>query len=252
MHPSRFSAEYVPEQDRVSVFFRIFLLIPHAIVVTAWGVAAFLTLIVAWFAVVITGRYPRALYDFHAGWLRQSAAFNGYAYLLDSRFPPFGSDPDYSTRLLIGPPQESYSRVLALFRGILYIPVYIVAYALQIVATLGAFLAWFAELFTGKLPRGLFDMIVLGVSYQVRSYVYLFMLDDQFPAFTDNAADELPRGGGGGYGLPTTASSPTAAPPAAPEAPVGVGSAPPPNPEERRDDPPPSSTGLTGGDPLAG
>lgn len=253
MHPTRFSAEYVESHNRASVFFRLFLIIPHAIVISLWGIAAFLTLIVAWFALVITGKYPRGLYDFHAGFLRQIAAYSGYAYLLDSRFPPFGSDPDYSTRLLIGPPQESYSRVLALFRAFTYIPVYIIAYALGIVAMLGAFIAWFAELFTGKLPKSIYDMTVLGVSYQTRSYAYLFMLDDQFPPFQDNAAGELPKGGAGSFGLPATESSPTPAPPAAPEAPVSVGSAPPPRPEDRRDDPPaPPAGGLSSGDPLAG
>lgn len=256
MHPSRFSAEYVEPQNRLSVFFRLLLVIPHMIVVSLWGFAAFFTLVIAWFALVITGKYPRGLYDFHAGLLRQVTAVNGYYYLLDSTFPPFGSDPEYSTKLLVGPPQESYSRVLALFRGFMIIPVAIIAYAMNLVATVGALIAWFAELFTGKLPRGIHDMIVLGLSYQSRAAAYVFMIDDQFPPFTDNAAGELPKGGSGhdAFGLPASASSPTAAPPAAPESPVSVGtSAPPPKPEDRRDDPPGSpSGGMSSGDPLGG
>ena len=238
MHPTRFAAEYRETHSRVSVFFRLFLLIPHAIVVGLWGFVAFLTLIVAWFAVVITGKYPRGLYDFHAGFLRQMAAYSGYAYLLDDRFPPFSSDPDYSTRLLIGPPQESYSRVLALFRGILYIPVYIISYALGIVAFIGAFVAWFAELVTGKLPHAIYEMTVLGVSYQTRSYVYLFMLDDQFPPFIDNAAGEVagPKDGGSLPYAPPPVAAPTAAAPAAPESMAS----------------PLQGSGLKGGDPLAG
>lgn len=236
MHPTRFAAEYRERHNRLSVLFRIVLIIPHAFVLMAWGIAAFLTLIVAWFALVLTGRYPRGLYDFHAGFLRQSAAYSGYAYLLDDRFPPISNDPDYSTRLLIGPPQESYSRLMALFRGLLYIPVYVIAYALGLVAMLGAFCAWWVELFTGKLPRGLYDMTVLGVSYQTRSYAYLFMLDDQFPPFLDNAADEqVAAGPQHGGGLPVSPSSPTAAAPAAPESMAQ----------------PAQGTGLSGGDPLA-
>lgn len=235
MHPTRFAADYKEDQSRLTAFFRIFMIIPHAIVLSLWGCAAFLTLIVAWFAIVITGKYPQGLYDFHAGFLRQSAAFSGYCYLLDSEFPPFSGNPEYSTRLLVGPPQESYDRLKALFRGILYIPVYIIAYALGIVAMLGAVIAWFAEVFTGKLPRSIFDMTVLGVSYQTRSYAYLFMLDDQFPPFTDNAADELGyEPGGSGGGLPQSSGSPTSAPPAAPESLA------------------PTGGGVSGGDPLAG
>ena len=68
----------------------------------------------------------------------------------------------YPVDLNIGPPKAEYSRLKVLFRIILVIPVYIIAYAMQIVFEVGALLAWFAILVLGRQPKGLQDMIVLG------------------------------------------------------------------------------------------
>jgi hypothetical protein len=238
VHPVRFYAEHRESQSRLTTFFRLLLAIPHVVVLSLWGIAVFFTAIVAWFAVVLTGSYPRGLYDFHAGFLRFATATSGYLCLLDDRFPPFSGDPDYGVKLLIGEPQPSYDRVKALFRLILMIPVGVIAYAMGIVAQVGALIAWFIEVATGKLPRWLFDMLVLGVSYQQRAYAYYLLIDEDWPPFTDNAAEELDGGPSGGTPLP---SPTTAAPPVAPE-----------RPDVPASTAPGGGSGMTGGDPLGG
>jgi Domain of unknown function (DUF4389) len=181
-----FHAEYVERRSRLTTFFRALLAIPHAIVLYVWGIVAAIAIVIAWFALVLTARYPRGLFDFVAGFVRFSTAFYGYLYLLTDRFPPFsGETSGYPVRLEIEAPQDRYDRLKVLFRIVLAIPVFIVLYVMQIIAQLGALLAWFAIVILGRQPRGLQDMTVLGVSYQQRATAYLALLSDRWPAFTD-------------------------------------------------------------------
>jgi hypothetical protein len=187
-YPVTFKAEYVEKRSRLTTFFRLILAIPHFIVVTLYFLAAEIVVILSWFALVFTGRYPQGMYDFVAGALRYQTRVYGYALLLADPYPPFSGDPatPYPVDLVIAPPKAQYSRLKVLFRLILGIPVLIIQYAMQIVAQVGAFLAWFAIVFLGRQPKGLQDMIVLGLSYQQRATVYFALLTEDWPPFTDD------------------------------------------------------------------
>ena len=78
-----------PVRDRWSVGFRILLALPHLVMVWILGVAWLLTSVVAWFAILLTGRYPQALYEFAIGVLRWSTNVEAYLLLLHDEFPPF-------------------------------------------------------------------------------------------------------------------------------------------------------------------
>jgi hypothetical protein len=70
------------------------LAIPHFIVLLFLGLAAFLVVIFAWFAVLFTGKYPRSLFDFVEGVFRWGTRVEGYALLLvTDRYPPFSLQP---------------------------------------------------------------------------------------------------------------------------------------------------------------
>jgi hypothetical protein len=226
-----FEAEYVEKRSRLTTFFRAILAIPHIIVLYVWGLLAGLAVIIAWFALLFTGRYPQSIYDFVAGFQRYSTAVCGYLALLTDDYPPFsGETGDYPVQLRIPPPKAEYDRLKVLFRIILAIPVIIINYAMALVWEIGAFIAWFVIVVLGKQPRGLQDMIALGLSYQQRASTYMFLLTEDWPPFTDPDSSAL-AGGATGSGLPPAPA--TSAPPAAPEAPTG-------------------STGLSSGDPLGG
>jgi hypothetical protein len=261
-YPVTFEADYVEERSRLTTFFRLLLVIPHAIVLAFYAIAAGVVVIIAWFALVFTGRWPRGMYDFVAGFFRYGTAVHGYFYLLTDQYPPFGPDVDsYPVRLNVAPPQEEYSRLKVLFRIILAIPPYIIAYAMNIVMQVGAFLAWFAIVVLGRQPKGLQDMIVLGMSYQQRAYAYMALLAEDWPPFTDEKARQVEEPPSFGA-LPSTPpaagtapEAPAATPPAtsAPEAPYSPPQAPPGTPAE----PPPPSAPETPptqphGDPLGG
>jgi hypothetical protein len=249
-----FEADYVEQRSRLTTFFRGILAIPHVIVLIFYAFAACVVVVIAWFALLFTGRWPRGMYDFLAGFWRYSTAVNGYWYLLTDVYPPFGPDVDaYPVRLNIAPPKEQYSRLKVLFRLILAIPPYIIAYAMSIVAQVGAFLAWFAIVVLGRQPKGLQDMIVLGLSYQQRAYVYMSLITEDWPPFTDDAARQVEASPPSFGALPSTPPAAAGAGPAAPAAPHTpsttyedpFGGAPSPPPPERRDDdePPPGPFG---------
>jgi hypothetical protein len=170
-----FKAEYVEKRSRLTTFFRLILAIPHIIFLYFYGLAAGVVVIIAWFALLFTGRYPQGMYDFVAGALRYSTRVYGYLWLLTDEYPPFSGSAEavYPVDLNIGAPKSEYSRLKVLFRIILAIPVLIIHYAMQIVAEVGAFIAWFAIVILGRQPKGLQDMIALGTSYQQRAYTYL-------------------------------------------------------------------------------
>jgi hypothetical protein len=79
----------VGSRDRVSVAFRVILAVPHILAVWALGVAWAVTTVIAWIAILATGRYPARLYDFALGVLRWNTRVEAYLLLLHDEYPPF-------------------------------------------------------------------------------------------------------------------------------------------------------------------
>jgi hypothetical protein len=182
-----FEVDYVERRNRLTTFFRLLLVIPVAIVLYVFGIVASIAVLIAWFAIVITGRYPQGLYDFVADFNRFLARVTAYAVLLSDPYPPFSGadDPSYPVRMGFSGPLERYSRLKTFFRIVLAIPIMVLRYVLNLLLEIGAFAAWFVILFTGKMPRGLFDLMVLANSYTARSDAYVFLLTETYPPFQD-------------------------------------------------------------------
>ena len=187
-YPVTFTADYVERRNRLTAFFRLILLIPLVIWAYFYAIAAMIVVLISWFAIVITGQYPRGLYDFVAGYTRFITRVTAYGALLCDGYPPFGGSDDRSypirmefTRL------DHYNRLKTLFRIILAIPIVIVRYAVGILLEIGAVAAWFVILFTGKMPRGLYDMMVFANSYTARSDAYITLLTETYPPFEDGS-----------------------------------------------------------------
>jgi hypothetical protein len=79
----------VGPRNRLTVGFRLILLLPHALAVWFLGIAWAITSIVAWFAIVFTGEYPLGLYNFGVGVFRWSTRAEAYIFLLRDEYPPF-------------------------------------------------------------------------------------------------------------------------------------------------------------------
>jgi hypothetical protein len=196
MYPIAFSAAYEGEgRNRLTTFFRLIVAIPWFFVLAIYGIGAFFAVIIAWFSLVFTGRYPAGLYDFNAGVLRMSARVSGFYTLLTDRYPSFGlgEDPDYPVRTLVAPPKEEYSRAKALFRIFLLIPVHILAWVMGVILEVVGFIAWLVILFTGELPVGLYRPMRIATAYTVKAGAYGMLLTEDFPPFWVDEEEEAPR-----------------------------------------------------------
>ena len=186
-YPVTFEADYIEHHSRLTTFFRLILVIPLIVLLWFYEIVAFFVVIFAWFAIVITGRFPDALYGFLAGFIRFLTRATGYSSLLVDPYPPFGGAPDasYPIRMDFDGPLPSYSRVKTGFRFILAIPVAVLRWAIGLLLEVAAIGAWFVIVITGRLPRGLFDVMVLASSYTARSDAYLLLLTETYPPFQD-------------------------------------------------------------------
>jgi hypothetical protein len=189
------------------------LAIPHYIVLFFLFIAFAVLSIIAFFAILFTARYPRAIFDFNVGVLRWSWRVSYYTYsaLGTDRYPPFTTNdvPDYPAHLDIAYP-EKLSRGLVLVKWwLLAIPQYIVitlflggswpAYAgdenvyASVPGLIGllVFFAAIALLFTGRYPRSIYDF-VLGMNRWVyRVVAYAGLMTDKYPPFRmDMGPDE--------------------------------------------------------------
>jgi hypothetical protein len=91
-YPITVGVAYPEKLSRLSTFFRLILVIPQNIVLYFLGIVAFVLMFFAWWAILFTGKYPKGLFDFVAGYLRWSTRVSGYFYLLTDKYPPFSSN----------------------------------------------------------------------------------------------------------------------------------------------------------------
>jgi hypothetical protein len=187
MHPVQFDVDYVERRSRLTTFFRLLLVIPHLIFAAIYGIVAFVVVFIAWFAILITGRFPVGMWNLTAGFVRYYARITGYCYLVTDPFPPFSGEGEYPSTLHIERP-ETQSRLKTLFRTILAIPFYIVAYLLSIAMSAVGFLLWLIIVITGKSPRGLHNFQVMCVRYSARFYAFWMLLVDAWPNFEEPEA----------------------------------------------------------------
>jgi hypothetical protein len=187
MYPVTYEADYPGDgRNRLTAFFRSLVVIPWMIVAALYGIAASVAIVIAWFALVFTGRYPEGLYNFVAGYVRMISRVNAFYYFATDEWPPFNGedDPSYPVRIGIPPPKPEYSRVKAGFRLIIGIPVILLSYVQAIIALVIALIGWFAILFTGTLSEGLFNPLRSALAYQARATAYFGLLTEDYPPFS--------------------------------------------------------------------
>jgi len=184
MYPIQYEADFNPEPNRWTTFFRLLLAIPWFVAAVFWGLLFAFTHLFAWIAVTILGRYPRWLYDFHAGVVRFEVRFSAWFYLQTDEWPPFGlsDEPSYPIRVNIAPAAASQSRVKAFFRLILVLPMaLVVAYGSRVVLGGLFVIAWLTIVFRGYLPEAVNAAMTYVNSLDARVLGYAAILTDDYP-----------------------------------------------------------------------
>lgn len=160
------------------------LIIPQAIVLALVGLVAYVVGIIAFFAILITGKYPAGMFNFSLGVLRWAANVTAYTYLQRDEYPPFSMQAGtYPVTVTLAYPQ-SLSRWKIFLKWLFVIPHFIVLYLLNIARSVCVFVAFFSILFTKTYPRGLFDFVVGVDRWTYRVYSYIFLLTDAYPPFS--------------------------------------------------------------------
>jgi hypothetical protein len=242
-YPVRVDASLDPSVSRWLWLVKWILLIPHVIVLVFLWLAFWVVSVIAFFAILITGRYPRSLFDFNVGVLRWNwrVHYYGYGALGTDRYPPFtlADVPDYPAHLDV-PYPERLSRGLVLVKWwLLAIPHYIVlsvfvggglwlgsqgttdsdwnaGWSAGGLVGLLVLIAAIVLLFTGRYPKPLYDFILGMDRWALRVTAYAALMTDRYPPF------RLDQGGTDPGSVPAEPipPAPTGVPATAPPAPT--------------------------------
>ncbi len=168
------------------------LAIPHYIVLAFLNIASFFATVVAFFAILFTGKYPRELFNFNVGVLRWNWRIGFYSYqaLGTDKYPPFSLEPGgYPADLDITYPGP-LSRGLVLVKWwLLAIPHYIIIAVFQGgrnmagLAPILALISIIVRIFTGKYPDDLFKLIIGMDRWTYRVNAYAMLMTDDYPPF---------------------------------------------------------------------
>ena len=168
-------------QRRVTVLFRIILVIPQAIVLFFVGIGAFFVAVVGWFAALFTGRLPASVAKFLLGYVRWYTRFYAYLFLLVDVYPPFSLDSDLTYPVDVLVTTGRLNRAAVFFRIILVIPAQILATILLYGLQIFGFITWIVTLVNGKMPDAFFGASAAVLRFQARTSAFFLMLTSYYP-----------------------------------------------------------------------
>lgn len=204
-YPARFNIDYPEKLDRFTTLVRALWAIPALAILTllsgatgqtfmdeagkrtatqGGGIASGL-MVATVLMILFRQRYPRWWFDFALELNRFSSRVGAYLFLLTDRYP--STVEKQSIHLDVDYPdvQQDLNRWLPLIKWLLAIPHYVVLFVLVLAALGSTVLAWFAILFTGRYPKGLFDFVTGVGRWSVRVDAYAFLLaTDEYPPFS--------------------------------------------------------------------
>jgi hypothetical protein len=185
-YPVTFDVEYPEGLSRWKIFLKWLFAIPQFIIVYLLQAVNSILVFIAFFAILFTKKWPRGLFDFSVQIQRWT--FNVYAYavtLQRDEYPPFtGEAGQYPVALEVDY-DDNLSRWQIFLKWLFALPHLIIVTFLALAAIVVVFIAFFAILFTGKYPRGMFDFVTGTLRWYVRVNAYAFwLMTDRYPPFS--------------------------------------------------------------------
>jgi hypothetical protein len=181
-YPATLSIDYPGELDRLTTFFRLIWVIPIAIVLGLCSTGLFMATLLM---ILFRQRYPRWWFDFTRELTRFSLRVASYWALLTDTYPSTEEEQSVHLELTYPDAEHDLNRWMPLVKWLLALPHYIVLSVLWFLGFWALVIAWFAILFTGRYPRGLFDFVVglMRWTLRVQAYAYL-LITDRYPPFS--------------------------------------------------------------------
>jgi hypothetical protein len=202
-HPVKLVVEDDLRRNRLTVFFRLLLAIPHFIFLFFWTIAVVFAAIVNWIATLVQGQPPAGLHKFMSAYVRYQVHLSAYLSLVGNPYPGFvGEEGEYPIDVQLPPPSPQ-PRGKTFFRIFLAIPSLLLATALGGAANVRvpsrgnagkyggggggaldlavAVLGWFASMARGRMPKGLRDAGAYSIGYTAQMLAYLLLVTDRYP-----------------------------------------------------------------------
>jgi hypothetical protein len=180
-HPVGLRHERELTRSRLTVFFRLLLLLPHVVWLALWLLVVVIAAIPAWIATLVTARLPVVFRRFFAAYIRYSAHVFAYGGLIARPFPGFvGREGSYPVDIRIEP-AERQNRWTVGFRLLLAVPALIVSGAVGNILLVVAFLGWFVSLILGRMPPGFVNAGAYAIRYHAQVYAYTLLLTGAYP-----------------------------------------------------------------------
>jgi hypothetical protein len=187
-YPARFDVEYPERLSHWKVLVKWLLAFPHLIIVYLLQIVAGLMILVAFFAILFTKKWPRGMFDFMVQIQRWTLNVGAYGFvLMRDEYPPFGGEVgEYPVRFEVDY-NDNLSRWMIFVKWLLVLPHIIILTFLYIAAVIVVIIAWFAILFTGRYPRGMFDFVAGTIRWWIRVQAYAhWLVTDRYPPFSLN------------------------------------------------------------------
>lgn len=198
-HPVTLVVEDDLRRNRLTVFFRYLLAIPHFIWLELWGILALIVALLNWVVTLVMGRPPAAFHRFLSAFVRQQLHVSAFLTLAANPFPGFAGEEGYYPLDLVLPAEpQRQNRAKTFFRLFLVFPAFFILYPLAYAMYIAAFFTWWVALITGKAPRGLRDMAAYALRYQAQLSAYLFLITDRYPSASPFVGTQMGRTPPGG------------------------------------------------------
>ena len=171
------------EYNRFLPFVKWLLAIPHYIALLFLGFAVAVVLLISFFAVLFTGRFPRGMFDFILGVYRWGLRVGAYVGLMVDPYPPFtlDDDPSYPVRFAIDYPEPGVNRWRPLVQWLLIWPYALVTNLIFYLAFFVWIAAVFVILFTKRFPEGMFTMMLVALRWSARTTAYRDFMVTRYP-----------------------------------------------------------------------
>jgi hypothetical protein len=184
-YPVHLEMEHQNEYSRFYPLVKWLLAFPHYIALLFVFIGVLFAHIGAFFAVLVTGRYPEGIFNFIVGAYRWVYRVNAYVMLMTDPYPPFSLEdvPEYPVHYEVEYPADGVARWRPLFAWLLAIPYLLISSVLNYLAAIVVFLAFFAILFTKNYPEGMFNIVLNVYRWQARGYAYASFMTTRYPPF---------------------------------------------------------------------
>jgi hypothetical protein len=202
-HPVRLAVEDDYDRNRLTVFFRLLLAIPHIIWFFLWSVLIFFTAVLNWLVSIFTGKPPDTFHRLMCAYVRYQAHLSAYLSLVGNPYPGFlGEAGEYPIDVVLPESPVAQQRWTIVIRLLLAVP------SLLVSSTMGgltggnvgssrgrtrystgggalllicALLGWFASLVRGRMPKGLRDAGAYSIGYSAQVTAYLLLVTERYP-----------------------------------------------------------------------